>query len=94
MANSADRLAAIQRVMNGIKKPHSLYDSLHRVGDDCIKADIEEILGDLLDPATMDLVRRVFHVATDEDAIFDVIFQGFAILVIRGSVPLPTTQKE
>lgn len=73
MANSTDRLDVIKRVMNGVKKPQDLYTSLHRVGDDCTKSDIEEVLKDLLDPKTYELVLRVFHVATDEDTLLEVV---------------------
>jgi hypothetical protein len=44
-----------------------LYDCLHRVGDDPVKAEIEDALLAVLDPATFRKVVAVFAVATSED---------------------------
>ena len=44
-----------------------LYDHLHRVGDDPVKAEIEDALLALLDPATFRKVVAVFAVATSDD---------------------------
>jgi hypothetical protein len=43
-----------------------LYDHLHRVGDDIVKAEIEDALYALLDPATFRKVVAVFAVAVDD----------------------------
>jgi hypothetical protein len=44
-----------------------LYDHLHRVGDDPVKAEIEDALLAILDPATFRKVVAVFAVAVSDD---------------------------
>lgn len=50
-----------------VVKVGDLYDALHRVGDDPVKADIEDALGEILDGETFRLVVAVFMFATDDD---------------------------
>lgn len=48
---------------------HSLYRSLHRVGDDPIKAAIEDTLRALLPPDQFKTVEAVFMMCTDDDIL-------------------------
>jgi hypothetical protein len=41
-----------------------LYKALHFVGDDPVKAEIEDVLEDLLDEETMRTIRAVFNLST------------------------------
>jgi hypothetical protein len=43
-----------------------LYRCLHRVGDDDVKASVEDALTDLLDPLTFRKVVAVFKIATGD----------------------------
>ena len=56
---------AVQLARNN---PQSLYRSLHYVGDDTVKADIEEALEELLPPEHFLTVLAVFQVGTSPDA--------------------------
>ena len=46
-------------------KDGDLYDALHWVGDDMVKADIEDVLKEILPPATFKKVVAVFNEATN-----------------------------
>ena len=46
------------------QNPQSIYRSLHHVGDDTVKADIEEALRELLPPEHFLTVLAVFQVGT------------------------------
>lgn len=46
------------------RRPVSLFESLHFVSDDPIKAEIEDLLQDFLEPGEYDLVCAVFDWAT------------------------------
>lgn len=41
-----------------------LYKALHFVGDDPVKAEIEDVLEELLDAETMKTVRAVFNLSS------------------------------
>lgn len=47
-------------------KHGDLYNALHRVGDDPVKADIEETLQDLLPSDVFKQVVAVFKLATED----------------------------
>lgn len=57
-----------QAVQNAKSNPQSLYSSLHLVGDDYVKADIEEALQELLPPEHFQIVLAVFQVGTSPDS--------------------------
>lgn len=54
---------------NGLDEKWTLYQSLHMVGDDMIKAVVEDNLRRVLPPETFELVRKVFMAATNEDIL-------------------------
>lgn len=51
--------------------PNSLYKALHYVGDDPVKAEIEDVLQRLLPEQTYREVVAVFLAATDDDCTDD-----------------------
>jgi hypothetical protein len=55
----------------------SLYTSLHRVGDDPIKAEIEANLEELLDENSLRIVRAVFQIYTDDKTYDELESKGF-----------------
>ena len=57
-----DLARAVKAVQYG-----DLFDHLHRVGDDPVKSDIEDVLLAILDPTTFRKVVAVFAVATNDD---------------------------
>ena len=60
--NVRDLARAVKAVQYG-----DLYDHLHRVGDDPVKSEIEDVLLAVLDPTTFRKVVAVFAVATSDD---------------------------
>lgn len=59
-------LADIARAEKTVQRL-DLYRALHRVGDDPVKLEIEEVLETVLDPATFKKVVAVFKVATSDE---------------------------
>jgi hypothetical protein len=60
-----------------------LYQSLHRVGDDTTKSQIEALLRDNLDSESYSIVERIFWICTD-DALYD--DDEFMAAVVRDCV--------
>lgn len=59
--NKNDIKSAMESIKDG-----DLYRYLHRVGDDCIKSEIEWALKQMLDDKSFKTVVAVFKVATSE----------------------------
>jgi len=55
----------------------TLYRSLHYVGDDPVKASIEETLEELLDGDTLKTIKAVFQIHTDEALMLELERKGF-----------------
>jgi hypothetical protein len=49
----------------------SLYRSLHLVGDDPVKADIQDTLKELLTPDAYEIVQAVFAINTDDNLMME-----------------------
>jgi hypothetical protein len=49
------------------KAPRSLYKSLHYVGDDGVKSDVEDVLETVLDAESFRKVKAVFELLTVDD---------------------------